>query len=77
MDHYKLKSFIEKSYCAKYQPHHIVPNLAKNTPTKKFFLYRPFPSGFMETEFYFDTLLNVLIRNAESDWDPLYEDTFS
>ena len=77
MDNSKLKSFIEQSYCAKYQPQHIVPNLAKNTSTKKFFLYRPFASGFLETEFYFDTILNAFMRNVAADWDPLYEDTFS
>jgi hypothetical protein len=78
MDHQKLKQFIEQEYCMVYNPHHIIPQLHKNTEYHKYFMYRPYASGLLQTEFYYDVKKKKFMRyTQQSGWDPMMDDTFS
>lgn len=78
MNHQSLKRFIEQVYCIEYKPENIVPQLHKNTEYKKYFMHKPYASGFLQTEFFYDVQRNKFMPlNHEVDWDPLTEDTFS
>lgn len=78
MDQTALKRFVEQVYCVEYNPAHVIPMFSKNTNDKIYFTYKPFKSGFLETEFYYDVKLKRLIRlNNVVDWDPMMNDTFS
>lgn len=66
MDAARLRSFIEKTYCVKYNPLHVYPLIQKNTKNKKYFLYRPFKTGFLQQEFWFDVLLDKFVQEEET-----------
>lgn len=78
MDHKSLKRFIEQVYCMEFNPSHIIEEISNKMDDKVYFIYRPFESGFLQTEFYYDKNTNRLFRvNNIVDWDPMFEDTFS
>ena len=80
-DHFKLKKFVEETYCVEYNPNRIRPQLHKNTPYHKYFVYKPMKSSWGESEFYYDVRTNTFLRvgyeNHKTEWDTLYDDTFS
>ena len=78
MDQSKLKRFIEQTYCIEYNPEHVASLKHKNTGKMKCFMYKPYKTGFLQTEFYYDTVNKKFVRLVNGvDWDPLSDDTFS
>ena len=78
MDQSKLKRFIEQTYSIVYNPLHILLQTHKNTDDMTYFIYRPYQSGFLQTEFYYDNINKKFVRFPNNvDWDPLTDDTFS
>jgi hypothetical protein len=73
-----MKTFVEQTFQFRYQPQYIVPQLEKNTNTMKYYLWRPFKSGFGQSEFCFNTELKRYFRIIPSEeFDCIDDDTFS
>jgi len=78
MDQSKLKLFIEQTYSMPFKPEHVLMQTHKDTDNMQYFVYKPYPSGFLQTEFCYDIINKKFVRFPNNvDWDPLNDDTFS
>ena len=82
MEHSLMKKYVETTFGFEYNPFHIVPLFEKNTLNKKYFLWRPFDSGFLQQEFLFDVnsqrFTQMDYTDTQVDWDPVcYDDVYA
>jgi|APCry1669189000_1035189.scaffolds.fasta_scaffold90903_2 hypothetical protein len=78
-----IQKFVEERYGFKYNPEYIVRLYSKDTPEREYYVWRPFASGFLEAEFWFDTIRKKFsckeyeIHDKSGTWDPIVDDSFS